>query len=322
MRGKPFIFTTPPKSLLATAAAQAILDAGPDHEKAREAADFLIDPATRNPFGMLKAAQVLADNFPDFGEWPDLLKNLDNARPSGKSDPFDEFLADMASSADDPVVRATARYFGAKGLVESVNQPSMDPAERESRRERALEMATGLSVEVADEEFVKKAMVDGEQVSRTLADAEASLVHGIRHTVVGATVADEAGKRLDGAEDNLSVYGGKVVLMDFWATWCGPCIAGLPKLRELQEGYSDNQFTILGISVDAEVETVTDFLEDESMPWEHWHIGVDSDFQMSWRIPAYPTYVVINKDGVIVSRGHDLDAASKAIEQAVNGEAA
>ncbi len=320
--GKPFTFVEPPKSLLATAAAQAILDAGPDHEKTREAADFLIDPTTRNPFGMLKAAQALADNFPDFEEWPDLLKNLDNARPSGKSEPFDEFLADMASSADDPVVRATARYFGAKGLVEAVNQPSMDRAERESRRERALEMATGLSAEVEDEEFVKKAKVDGEPVSRTLADAEASLVHGIRHTVVGATVADEAGKRLDGAEDSLSAYDGKVVLMDFWATWCGPCIAGLPKLRELQEGYADNQFTILGISVDAEVETVTDFLEDESMPWEHWHIGVDSDFQMSWRIPGYPTYVVIDKDGVIVLRGHDLDAASKAIEQAVNGEAA
>ena len=320
--GKPFVFVQPPKPLLATAAAQAILDAGPDHEKAREAAEFLIDPTTRNPFGMLKAAQALADNFPDFEEWPDLLLNLDNARPSGKSEPFDEFLADMASSADAPVVRATARYFGAKGLMEAVNQPSMDPAERESRRERALEMATGLSAGVEAEEFVKKAKVDGEPVSRTLADAEASLVHGIRHTVVGATVADEAGKRLDGAEDNLSAYGGKVVLMDFWATtWCGPCIAGLPKLRELQEGYADNQFTILGISVDAEVETVTDFLEDESMPWEHWHIGVDSDFQMSWRIPGYPTYVVIDKDGVIVLRGHDLDAASKAIEQAVNGEA-
>ena len=320
--GKPFIFTTPPKSLLATAAAQAILDAGPDHEKAREAAEFLIDPTTRNPFGMLKAAQALADNFPDFDEWPDLLMKMDNARPSGKSEPFDEFVAKMASEADDPVVRATARYFGAKGLVESVNQPSMDSADRESLRERALEMATGLSAGVEAEDFVKKATVDGEQVTRTLADAEAALVHGIRHTVVGATVADEAGKRLDGAEDNLSAYGGKVVLMDFWATWCGPCIAGLPKLRELQEGYANNQFTILGISVDAEVETVTDFLEDEPMPWAHWHIGVDSDFQMSWRIPGYPTYVVIDQDGVIQSRGHNLDAAAEAIEQAVNGEAA
>lgn len=319
--GKPFIFTTPPKSLLASAAAQAILDVGPEHEKAREAAEFLIDPATRNPFGMLKAAQALADSFPDFDEWPDLLMKMDNARPSGKSEPFDEFLAKMASEADDPVVRATARYFGASGLVESVNQPSMDSADRELLRERALEMAAGLSAGVEADDFVKKATVDGEQVTRTLADAEAVLVHGIRHTVVGATVADEVGQRLDGSEDNLSAYAGRVVLMDFWATWCGPCKAALPQMRELAEEYPEDSFEILGLSVDAELETVTDFLEDEPMPWAHWHIGVGSDLGMSWNVPGYPTYVVIDQDGLILSRGHNLDAAAKIIEQAVNGEA-
>ena len=81
-------------------------------------------------------------------------------------------------------------------------------------------MAVGLSAGVEDQDFVKTAMVDGEEVAQTLADAEAALVHGIRHTVVGATVADETGKRLDGTEDTLSAYAGQVVLMDFWATWC------------------------------------------------------------------------------------------------------
>ena len=319
--GKPFIFVAPPKSLLASAAAQAILDAGPGHENARAAAEFLIDPATRNPFGMLNAAQALADNFPDFDEWPELLMNIDNARPSAKAEPFDEFLADMASTAEDPVVRATARYFGAKGIVNSVNQPSMDAAERQARRDQALEMAMGLSAGVEDEDFVKTATVDGEEAARTLADAEAALVHGIRHTVVGATVADETGKRLDGTEDKLSAYAGKVVLMDFWATWCGPCIAALPQMRGLAEKYPEDQFEILGISFDAELETVTDFMEDRSMPWAHWHVGVNSAIDMSWDITGLPTYVVVDQEGVILSRGHNLDAAAKAIEQAVNGEA-
>ena len=319
--GKPFIFIQPPKSLLASAAAQAILEAGPDQEHAREAADFLIDPTTRNPFGMLMAAQALADNVPDFDEWPELLMNMDNARPGAKSEPFDEFLTEMAATAGDPVVRATARYFGAKGLVNSVNQPSMDAEERQARREQALEMAVGLSAGVEDEEFVKTAMVDGEEVTRTLADAEAALVHGIRHTVVGGTVANETGKRLDGTEDTLSAYAGKVVLMDFWATWCGPCIASLPQMRGLAGKYPDDQFEILGISFDAELETVTDFMEGRSMPWAHWHVGVNSEMDMAWDITGLPTYVVIDREGMILSRGHDLDAAAEVIERAVNGEA-
>ncbi len=320
-QGQPFRFVSPPKPLLAAAAAQAILEAGPGHERAREAAEFLIDPATRNPAGMLKAAQTLRDHFPDFSEWPELLMNLNKARPAARSEPFDEFLAHIGTNAEDPVVRATARYFGARGLAHSVNQPAMTAAERQSRRERALEMATGLSAGVEEEDFVSQAAGDGEQGTRTLAEAEAALVHGIRHTVVGATVADEAGKQLDGAEDRLSAYAGKVVLMDFWATWCGPCIAALPQMRGLAGQYPEDQFEIIGISSDAELETVTDFMEDKSMPWVHWHIGVGSDMDRAWDITALPTYVVIDREGVILSRGHDLDAAARAIEQAVNGRA-
>ena len=92
-------------------------------------------------------------------------------------------------------------------------------------------------------------------------------------------------------------------------------------MRELAEKHADDPFTILGISVDEEVETVTDFMEGESMPWAHWHVGVNSDLGTSWQIPGYPTYIVIGRDGVILSRGHNLDAAAEVIKQAINGEA-
>ena len=313
-----FTFVPPPKALEATAAAQAILDAGVDHEKARAAAEFLVEHGMQNPAAMIQGARVLAENFPDFDDWPNVLMSLSRAGPVGESRPFEDFMAEIASDADDPVVRATARYFVANALAERANQSSMDAADRETNRQQALEMAIGMSAGVEAEEFVKKTSVNGEQVARTLAEAEASLVHGIRHTLVGSTVADETAKRLDGTEDSLSAYAGKVVLMDFWATWCGPCIAALPKMRDLAVAHPEERFEILGISVDAELETVTDFMEDEPMPWAHWHIGVGSNLGLSWNIAAYPTYVVVDDDGAILSRGHDLDAAIKVIDQAVD----
>ena len=315
-----FAFVPPPNGLEATTAAQAILDAGTDHENAREAAEFLVEHGLRNPQAMVKAARWLSANALDYEDWPELLMRLASAAPVGGSGDLDGFLTEMASEADDPVVRATARYFAAATLADGVNNPSSSAADRETSRQQALAMATGMSTGVEDEEFVNKVSVDGEQVPQTMAQAEAFLVHGIRHTLLGSTVADEKARRLDGTEDNLSAYAGKVVLMDFWATWCGPCIAALPKMRNLAQAHPGERFEILGISVDAELETVTDFMEDEPMPWSHWHVGVGSELGLSWNIAGYPTYVVVDADGVIRSRGHDLDAAMEVIRETLADE--
>ncbi|MDE0420674.1 MAG: TlpA disulfide reductase family protein [Gammaproteobacteria bacterium] len=315
-----FVFIPPPEALRATAAAQAILDAGTEHDKARDAAEFLVEHGMRNPQALIKAARWLNANALDFEDWPEVLMRLASAASVGGARVFDDFLTEVASEADDPVVRATARYFAATALAQGVNEPSTASADREARREQALAMAVGMSAGIEDEEFVKKVTVDGEQVARTMGEAEAALVHGIRHTLVGSTVADEAAKRLDGTDDSLSAYADKVVLMDFWATWCGPCIAALPRMRDLADAHRGERFEILGISVDAELETVTDFMEDEPMPWAHWHVGVGSELGLSWNINAYPTYVVVDGTGVILSRGHDLDAAIEVIEGVLGDE--
>ena len=315
-----FAFVPAPNALEATAAAQAILDAGADHEKARDAAEFLVEHGMRNPQALIRAARWLTTHASDFDDWPEVLMRLASATPVGDSRVFDDYLTEMASEADDPIVRATARYFAANALASGVNNPSTDAADREASRQQALAMAMGMSAGVEDEEFVKKVSVDGEQVARTMAQAEAALVHGLRHTLLGSTVADEKAQRLDGTEDNLSAYAGRIVLMDFWATWCGPCIAALPKMRDLAQAHQEEHFEILGISVDAELETVTEFMEDEPMPWAHWHVGVGSELGLSWNIAGYPTYVVVDADGVIRFRGHDLDAAIKVIEETLGDE--
>ena len=117
---------------------------------------------------------------------------------------------------------------------------------------------------------------------------------------------DVAGTRLDGVEERLSDYRGRILLLDFWATWCGPCVAALPKLRELVAGLPADRFALVGISGDEELETVTRFIEDEPMPWTNWHVGEGSDLERLLRIRGYPTYVLADENGKILTRTGSL----------------
>ena len=133
---------------------------------------------------------------------------------------------------------------------------------------------------------------------------------------IGDALPDVTAKTLEGVEQTLEDFKGKVVLIDVWATWCGPCIAGLPKLREVAKKFEGTNFTVLSVSADDKVETVTDFLEDEELPWNHWHIGATSETHQKWNIRGYPTYMLVGQDGTLLARGHSLtDEMIQQIEQ-------
>ena len=200
-----------------------------------------------------------------------------------------------------------------------LSRPDITHEKREDMRQSAMTHATGLSLGVEDVVFARDLAREDESTPRTLAEMEATVLYGIRHATVGATVADETGRRLDGSEEKLSAYAGKVVLVDFWATWCGPCVGALPDLRELAAAYPEDRFEILAISVDEEVETVVEFMEDEPMPWPQWHVGADSELVRAWQVRAYPTYVVVDENGMILGRSSRLTESKVLIEQALNG---
>ncbi|MXY51137.1 MAG: TlpA family protein disulfide reductase [Gammaproteobacteria bacterium] len=319
----------PPVVARALGAATAILRAD-GHERLTDAAIFLLGREVAVGRGtlprMVEATARLLDAAPEHDEWPKRLYYLQWPRTRGddEREAIDAMLADVVERAVDPVARATARYYAAAGLMRDSNAWSLSDEDRRGFRERALALATGLSEGVEDEEIVERLGAldeEGQPRNATLAEAQEHLLYRINHTTVGATVPDVVGTRLDGTEEALSAYAGKVVLVDFWATWCGPCIAVLPKLRELHDSLAADQFTLLAVSVDEELESVTDLMQDEPMPWANWHVGTQGEIVDRWHVRAFPTYVLLDRDGTILARTTGWsDELAKLVRKAATGE--
>ncbi|MYB94612.1 redoxin domain-containing protein [Candidatus Poribacteria bacterium] len=116
---------------------------------------------------------------------------------------------------------------------------------------------------------------------------------------------------LNGAALSLEQYRGQVVLLDFWATWCPPCIAEIPNVKKTYEKYKDQKFQIIGISLDRSREPLEAYIEKENLTWLHYwdNIGKVSNI---YKVQAIPSTFLIDGEGVIRKtnlRGYWLETA-------------
>lgn len=132
--------------------------------------------------------------------------------------------------------------------------------------------------------------------------------------VAAGDVKDLAGNKLSVAQ-----YHGKVVLVDFWATWCGPCMAEMPNVIAAYQKYHDKGFDIIGVSLDHEEAraTLPKFLADNHMPWRQYFDGKywQNELAMKYGVEAIPANYLLDADGKIIGselRGPALDAAIEA----------
>lgn len=112
---------------------------------------------------------------------------------------------------------------------------------------------------------------------------------------------------------------GKVVLLDFWGTWCPPCVASIPSLRELNKKYSKSEaFVMLGISSDGDEEKWSNFIVKEKMVWPQF-LDRERKVQRAFAVNRFPTYIVLDHEGVIRFRTSGLNFEKEAaLSDAIN----
>ncbi len=113
--------------------------------------------------------------------------------------------------------------------------------------------------------------------------------------------AELSGKGLDGKTVSLADYKGKVVLVDFWATWCAPCKAEIPELIKLQSQMQPRGFVVLGVSMDEDAAEVAPFAKKAGINYPVILNGGERA-PKGWVVPGLPTAYLLGRDGMVIRR--------------------
>jgi beta-lactamase regulating signal transducer with metallopeptidase domain/peroxiredoxin len=127
-------------------------------------------------------------------------------------------------------------------------------------------------------------------------------------------------KTFDGGTVKLADLRGKVVLLDFWASWCTPCVAQLPQVQQLYETFrADEKFAMIGMSLDWDIEKAKRFLAGRQLKWPQVSLGnMDTSAVVKqYGVGSIPTTVLIDREGKIIAMGLSIDQLKERIRTAL-----
>ncbi len=140
-----------------------------------------------------------------------------------------------------------------------------------------------------------------------------------KSTIVGAVAPEISQQTPDGKTAKLSDLRGKVVLIDFWASWCGPCRRENPKVVALYDKYKDQGFEVFGVSLDGDKKRWLAAIEKDNLTWTHvsdlkkWKSGAAADYG----VRSIPTTILIDQEGRILAKNLKGAALEAKIQQAL-----
>ncbi|MHC5542912.1 TlpA family protein disulfide reductase, partial [Singulisphaera rosea] len=129
-----------------------------------------------------------------------------------------------------------------------------------------------------------------------------------------------------GSRVTMQALKGKVVVIDFWATWCGPCVAEMPKMKALYQKYRSKGVEFIGVSLDQPrdaggYDQLINFVESNEIPWPQYYQGNGwkSEFSAAWEVKSVPTVFLVDAEGKLAdtkARGKLEDLIPRYLERA------
>jgi thiol-disulfide isomerase/thioredoxin len=204
----------------------------------------------------------------------------------------------------------------ARRLEQGVGKDNLD---RIARRDAAAllreaeELHERVLAEYADVRLYPEFPLD----KQTIGKASETWLAARRELAVGRPAPAIEGKDVDGKPLKLSDYRGKVVVVVFWASWCGPCMDQVPHERALAERLRGKPFALLGVNCDLSREEARAAITKAAITWPNWYDGDPSEGPIvaRWHARALPQIYVLDADGVIRFKDVRGEALGKAVDE-------
>jgi len=246
----------------------------------------------------LKRAHALAIEIGDFKSAEAILRDWLQAASTDAARATLHFQLGMALEREGMAAKGDKqRAFFEKSLDEYHTVLSLDPSAVESHYGIGIDLAYLHQDDAARTEF--RAFLDEDKGNDTVHARAARFLDRI--DLARARMAPPfALTTLDGQHITMDDLAGKVVLIDFWATWCGPCREALPHIRAISQKFQGQPFVVLSVSLDNDAAKWKDFVARNGMTWLQYRDGeFDGPIAKMFAVNAIPATFSIDADGVL-----------------------